>query len=398
MAKVVVGMSGGVDSAVAAYLLKEAGHEVIGVTLRTWEADDGSVSRCCEINDAQASAWKIGIDFHSFNCLREFKEKVTEPFICDYIRGLTPNPCIECNRYVKWEKLLHAAEVLGADYVATGHYAYVVKLPNGRFSVKRAKYAQKDQTYMLYKLTQEQLSKTLMPLGDYSKDEVREIARKIGLDVAEKPDSQEICFVPDDDYAGFIIKNVPVVNEGADSICMSEKEDETAFYDRQPREKDGGESEKTEASGVKCKAFSEGNFVDSDGNILGKHKGIIHYTVGQRRGLGLPLGYYAYVSEIRPDTNEVVVGKEDAIMHKSIICRDVNYMGLPELKPGDKAGLFVKIRYHHEAKHAIVEKLEGDRVRVTFDEAVRAPAPGQSSVFYDAEGCVAGGGIIEADI
>ncbi|MCR4720498.1 MAG: tRNA-specific 2-thiouridylase [Lachnospiraceae bacterium] len=398
MAKVVVGMSGGVDSAVAAYLLKEAGHEVIGVTLRTWESDDGSLSRCCEINDAQAAAWKIGIDFHSFNCLREFREKVTEPFICDYIRGLTPNPCIECNRFVKWEKLLHAARVLEADFVATGHYAYVVKLPNGRFSVKRAKYAQKDQTYMLYKLTQEQLSKTLMPLGDYSKDEVREIARKIGLDVAEKPDSQEICFVPDDDYAGFIIKNVAVVNEGANSICMSEKENETAFYDRQPREKDVGESGKPEASGVKCKAFSEGNFVDSDGNILGKHKGIIHYTVGQRRGLGLPLGYYAYVSEIRPDTNEVVVGKEDSIMHKSIICRDVNYVGLPAMKSGETAELFVKIRYHHEAKLAVVEALEEGRVKVIFEEAVRAPAPGQSAVFYDGDGCVAGGGIIEAAI
>ncbi len=362
MSKVVVGMSGGVDSAVAAYLLKEAGHEVIGVTLRTWESDDGSLSRCCEINDAQAAAWKIGIDFHSFNCFREFKEKVTEPFICDYIRGLTPNPCIECNRYIKWEKLLYAAEVLGADYVATGHYAYVVKLPNGRFSVKRAKYALKDQTYMLYKLSQEQLSKTLMPLGDYSKDEVREIARKIGLDVAEKPDSQEICFVPDDDYAGFIMKNAHPGSEGDNSKCMS---------------------------------FSAGNFVDTEGNILGQHKGIIHYTVGQRRGLGLPLGYYAYVSEIRPDKNEVVVGKEDAIMHKSIICRDVNYVGIPDLKEGEKVSLLVKIRYHHEAKEATVEAFEGCRVKVDFEDAVRAPAPGQSAVFYDGEGCVAGGGIIE---
>lgn len=376
MSKVVVGMSGGVDSAVAAYLLKEAGHEVIGVTLRTWEADDGTLSRCCEINDAQAAAWKIGIDFHSFNCLREFKEKVTGPFITDYIRGLTPNPCIECNRFVKWEKLLYAAQVLNAEYVATGHYAYVEQLENGRFTVRRAKYAQKDQTYMLYKLTQEQLSKTLMPLGDYSKDEVREIARRIGLDVAEKPDSQEICFVPDDDYAGFIERNAS----------------NPAYFATQNT---------GEAGCDMCTANSlmgEGNFVDEGGKVLGRHKGIIHYTVGQRRGLGLPLGYYAYVSEIRPETNEVVVGREDAIMHKSIICRDVNYVGIPNLRIGEDTTLFVKIRYHHEAKQAVVEALADDRVKVTFEDAVRAPAPGQSAVFYDGKGCVAGGGIIESAI
>ena len=376
MSKVVVGMSGGVDSAVAAYLLKEAGHEVIGVTLRTWEADDGTLSRCCEINDAQAAAWKIGIDFHSFNCLREFKEKVTGPFINDYIRGLTPNPCIECNRFVKWEKLLYAAQVLDAEYVATGHYAYVEQLENGRFTVRRAKYAQKDQTYMLYKLTQEQLSKTLMPLGDYSKDEVREIARRIGLDVAEKPDSQEICFVPDDDYAGFIERNAS----------------NPAYFATQNT---------GEAGCDMCTANSlmgEGNFVDEGGKVLGRHKGIIHYTVGQRRGLGLPLGYYAYVSEIRPETNEVVVGREDAIMHKSIICRDVNYVGIPNLRIGEDTTLFVKIRYHHEAKQAVVEALADDRVKVTFEDAVRAPAPGQSAVFYDGKGCVAGGGIIESAI
>ena len=376
MSKVVVGMSGGVDSAVAAYLLKEAGHEVIGVTLRTWEADDGTLSRCCEINDAQAAAWKIGIDFHSFNCLREFKEKVTGPFITDYIRGLTPNPCIECNRFVKWEKLLYAAQVLDAEYVATGHYAYVEQLENRRFTVRRAKYAQKDQTYMLYKLTQEQLSKTLMPLGDYSKDEVREIARRIGLDVAEKPDSQEICFVPDDDYAGFIERNAS----------------NPAYFATQNTGNAGCDM---------CTANSlmgEGNFVDEGGKVLGRHKGIIHYTVGQRRGLGLPLGYYAYVSEIRPETNEVVVGREDAIMHKSIICRDVNYVGIPNLRIGEDTTLFVKIRYHHEAKQALVEALADDRVKVTFEDAVRAPAPGQSAVFYDGKGCVAGGGIIESAI
>jgi tRNA-specific 2-thiouridylase len=171
-----------------------------------------------------------------------------------------------------------------------------------------------------------------------------------------------------------------------------------AFDDEKPTHEDSGVSGEKEASAVECRAFSAGNFVDTEGNILGQHKGIIHYTVGQRRGLGLPLGYYAYVSEIRPDTNEVVVGKEDSIMHKSIICRDVNYVGLPAMKSGETAELFVKIRYHHEAKLAVAEALEEGRVKVIFEEAVRAPAPGQSAVFYDGDGCVAGGGIIEAAI
>ena len=204
MKRVLVGMSGGVDSAAAAYLLQKEGYEVCGVTLRTWDAGDGSESRCCEIDDAQRVAHRLGIRHYALNCVADFSGKVVDPFVRSYLEGQTPNPCIECNRYVKWEKMLYAAKVMEADYVATGHYAHVVRLANGRYTVKKARHAAKDQTYMLYKLSQEQLAATLMPLGDYTKEEVRRIALEAGLPVAQKPDSQEICFVTDGHYADFI--------------------------------------------------------------------------------------------------------------------------------------------------------------------------------------------------
>ena len=214
MAKVVVGMSGGVDSAVAALLLKEAGYEVVGVLLRTWVADDGTEGRCCEIDDARRVAWKLHIPFLALNCLRDFEESVTRPFIRDYLAGGTPNPCTVCNRAIKWEKLLYAANVMQAEFVATGHYASVVHLPNGRYSVQRAVHAEKDQTYMLYQLSQEMLSRTLMPLATYSKAKVRQMAAAAGLAVADKKDSQEICFVPDGDYAGYIRNNSEMQTSG----------------------------------------------------------------------------------------------------------------------------------------------------------------------------------------
>ena len=190
--------------AAAAYLLQKEGYEVCGVTLRTWDAGDGSESRCCEIDDAQRVAHRLGIRHYALNCVADFSGKVVDPFVRSYLEGQTPNPCIECNRYVKWEKMLYAAKVMEADYVATGHYAHVVRLANGRYTVKKARHAAKDQTYMLYKLSQEQLAATLMPLGDYTKEEVRRIALEAGLPVAQKPDSQEICFVTDGHYADFI--------------------------------------------------------------------------------------------------------------------------------------------------------------------------------------------------
>ena len=208
-------MSGGVDSAVTAYLLKKEGYEVCGVTLRTWAPDDGTDGRCCEIDDARRVSEALGIRFYPLNCVSDFARTVVDPFVRSYLSGQTPNPCIECNRFLKWEKMLYAAKVMQADYIATGHYAHVVQLENGRYTVKKALYAAKDQTYMLYKLTQEQLAATLMPLGDYAKDQVRQIAQEASLPVAHKPDSQEICFVTDGHYADFIEEYAKKKNSAA---------------------------------------------------------------------------------------------------------------------------------------------------------------------------------------
>ena len=225
MNKVIVGLSGGVDSAVAAYLLKKDGYDVVGVTLRTWQSDDGSESLCCDIDDARSAAFAIGIDYYPVNCTSDFKRYVVDPFAEVYLRGMTPNPCIECNRYVKWDKLLYYAKISGAGFVATGHYASVVRMESGRYTLKKAGFAEKDQTYMLYKLTQEQLASTLMPLGGLSKSEVRQIAKDAGLPVASKPDSQEVCFVTDGSYADFIEKNM-----GSDGVPAGNFVDTVAFF------------------------------------------------------------------------------------------------------------------------------------------------------------------------
>lgn len=352
MTKVIVGMSGGVDSAVAAYLLKEAGYEVIGMTLRTWETKDGVESRCCEIDDARETAWKLRIRYQAPNCIAAFNEKVKGPFFRSYINGQTPNPCIECNRYVKWERMLYYAAVMEADYIATGHYASVVQLPNGRWTVKQAASAEKDQTYMLYGLTQEQLAHTLMPLGELSKSEVRKIAADAGLSVAQKQDSQEICFVTEGSYADYI-ENDPELS-----------------------------------------APGPGNFVTEDGKVLGKHKGIIHYTVGQRRGLGIAFGVPMYVKRIDAAANEVVLGEESSLYSSEIHCSDVNFLSIPGIPEGGAVRALVKIRYHHEGAFASVMMDGENSVRVVFDKPVRAAAPGQSAVFYDEDMCVIGGGKI----
>ena len=345
-------MSGGVDSAVTAYLLKLAGHEVVGVTLRTWMSADGKESRCCEIDDARRASAKIGIPYYALNCVAEFKKYVTDPFIEDYIKGITPNPCVICNKAVKWDKMLDTAGVMNADYIATGHYANIVKLDNGRYTVSRAAYADKDQTYMLYRLTQEQLARTLMPLGKLSKEQVREIARKAEIPVAEKADSQEICFVTDGNYAEYV---------------------ETY---------------------AECEIPPEGNFVTEEGEVLGRHRGIIHYTVGQRKGLGIAMGYPVYVKEIRAESNEVVLGSNEDLFTDRITVKDLNYLSIEGLAEGEKLRCKVRVRYHHAGEYAVLSAA-GDRVTAVFEKPVRAAAPGQSAVFYDENDCVIGGGIID---
>lgn len=353
--KVIIGMSGGVDSSVAAWLLKEQGYEVIGVTMQIWQDEEEEVLEenggCCglsAVEDARRTAQLLEIPHYVMNFKADFKRFVIDYFVSEYLEGRTPNPCIACNRYVKWEALLNRSLEIGADYIATGHYARIRQLENGRFCLTRSVTAAKDQTYALYNLTQEQLSHTLMPVGSYSKEEIRRMADQIGLSVADKPDSQEICFVPDQDYAGFIERTT-----GAPS--------------------------------------QTGNFVQADGTILGQHKGIIHYTIGQRRGLGLPMGRRVVVTEIRPETNEVVIGEQEDVWTDHLLADRLNWMSVPDLTEERSAS--AKIRYNHTGTPCTLQKTASDQIRVQFHEPVRAVTPGQAVVFYDGD-CVLGGGTI----
>ena len=353
--KVVVGMSGGVDSSVAAYLLKQQGYEVIGVTMQIWQKEDNQTVEenggCCglsAVEDARRVAQMLDIPYYVMNFREEFDRKVIRYFMREYLNGRTPNPCIACNRYVKWESLLQRSMQIGADYIATGHYARIEQLPNGRYAIRNSVTAAKDQTYALYNLTQEQLMRTKMPVGAYEKSQVRAIAEELGLYVAHKPDSMEICFVPDQDYARFIEEN----------------------------------------SGKK---IPEGNFVTTDGKIVGRHRGITHYTVGQRKGLNLSMGKPVFVLEIRPETNEVVIGDGTEVYADRLICSDLNFMSVPDFP--DDFPVVAKIRYNHRGTKAHVRRIGADQAEVIFEEPVRAVTPGQAVVFYDGE-YVAGGGTI----
>lgn len=349
-------MSGGVDSSVAAYLLKEQGYEVIGVTMQIWQDEDEQVQQenggCCglsAVDDARRVAQDLGIPYYVMNFKNEFQKQVIDYFAAEYLHGRTPNPCIACNRYVKWESLLQRSLQIGADYIATGHYAKVCQLENGRFSLKRSVTAAKDQTYALYNLTQTQLAHTLMPVGDYPKEEIRQIAKRIGLRVANKPDSQEICFVPDHDYAGFI-----------------------EAYTRQPA----------------C----PGNFINQKGEVVGLHKGIAHYTIGQRKGLHLSLGHPVFVTDIHPDRNEIVIGEHEDVFGHEVYANHLNFMSIPDLQHSITAA--AKIRYNHQGSECLIEPLDRDLVKCTFPQAQRAITPGQAIVFYDGDYVLGGGTII----
>ncbi len=352
MKKAIVAMSGGVDSSVAALFMKEQGYECIGATMKLYDNEDIGIDRektCCsldDIEDARAVAYKLGMPYYVFNFKDEFEHKVIDKFISTYEAGGTPNPCIDCNRYLKFEKLMKRMEELQYDCVVTGHYADI-EYVNGRYMLKKGKDLSKDQSYVLYSLTQYQLEHTVFPLGKYSKDEIREVAEKNGFINAKKRDSQDICFVPDGDYSKFIEQ-------------------------------------------YKGKTYPSGNFVDKQGNVLGKHNGLIRYTIGQRKGLNIALGHPVYVISKDIESNTVVLGSNDDLNKKSLVARDFNWIAQ---KPDEKISCCAKTRYNMR-EVPCVAYCNDDKVIVEFDEPVRAITPGQAVVLYDGD-YVLGGGTIE---
>lgn len=349
MKKVMIGMSGGVDSTVAAHLLKESGFDVAGMNCRFFCEDEEKLLTGEDIKDAKAVCEKLDIPFFVSDLRKEFADCVIEDFLSSYEKGETPNPCVCCNKHLKFDLMLKKAEEQGYDNIATGHYAIIEKDTNGRFLLRKGADTNKDQSYVLYVLNQHQLSHSVFPLGKLCKSEIREIAEALGFINANRKDSQDICFVPDGDYAAFIEKRTG-------------------------------------------KAYPCGDFVTRDGKILGQHKGIIRYTVGQRKGLGLALPAPMYVCEKDVLNNRVILSDNETLFTKTLTAKNINL--IPYERIDSPIRVKAKVRYKHAEQWATVHQTDEDTLFVEFDEPVRAIAKGQSLVMYDGD-YVVGGGIIK---
>lgn len=351
--KALIAMSGGVDSSVAALLTLRAGYSGIGCTMKLFEPGDTVTKEksCCSLDDtedAKSVAYKLGMPYYVFNFKDDFRECVIKKFAESYVRGETPNPCIDCNRYLKFDRLYERAKTLGCDVLVTGHYARI-EYENGRYMLKKALDESKDQSYVLYSLTQEVLAHTLFPLGSYRKTEVRAIAEENGFINAQKRDSQDICFVPDGKYADVVEK-------------------------------------------VTGKTFPEGDYIDEDGNIIGRHKGIIRYTVGQHKHLGISTETPLYVKTIDAENNTVTLTPEDRIFTREVRVKDINLISVDRLDGPMKVK--AKIRYRQPEQDAVIEQIGDGEIKLTFDAPVRAVTKGQAAVFYDGDTVVGGGTVM----